>query len=131
MSDSLAGFKITTVRIDNNHVNDDMVDMDAWRVTVTNPRGQRFQRQYFMGYGHGGKAPELVDFMDTMISDADFVEYDSLESFAADMGYDTDSISGMAKARRTYNACERIRIRLLDFLTDEEREAFKVASGNH
>ncbi len=131
MSDSLAGFKISTVRIDNNHVNDDMVDMDAWRVTVTNPRGQRFQRQYFMGYGHGGKAPELVDFMDTMISDADLVEYDSLESFAADMGYDTDSISGMAKAKRIYNACERIRLRLEDFLTLEEREAFMVASGNH
>lgn len=127
----LDGFKFTAVRIDNNHYNDDMADMDAWRVTVTNPRGQRFQRQYFMGYGHGGKAPELVDFMDCMISDADLVEFDSLEGFAADMGYDTDSISGMAKARRVYNACERVRVRLLEFLTDEEREAFQVASGNH
>ena len=127
----LDGFKFNAVRIDNNHQNDDMADMDAWRVTVTNPRGKRFQRQYFMGYGHNGAAPTLVDFMDCMISDADLVEFDSLEGFAADMGYDTDSISGMAKARRIYNACERVRVRLLEFLTDEEREAFQVASGNH
>lgn len=126
----LEGFKFNAVRIDNNR-NDDMANMDAWRVTVTNPRGQRFQRQFFMGYGHNGKAPELVDFMDYMISDADLVEFDSLEGFAADMGYDTDSISGMAKARRVYNACERVRLRLLEFLTDEERAAFMEASGNH
>ena len=126
----LEGFKFNAVRIDNNR-NDDMANMDAWRVTVTNPRGQRFQRQFFMGYGHNGKAPELVDFMDCMISDADLVEFDSLEGFAAEMGYDTDSISGMAKARRVYNACERVRLRLLEFLTDEERAAFMEASGNH
>lgn len=131
MSALLKGFKFTATRIDNNHVDDDMVNMDAWRVTVTNPRGQRFQRQYFMGYGHKGRAPELVEFMDCMISDADLVAYDSLEGFAESMGYDTDSISGMAKARRIYKACERIAARLEDFLTEEEREAFMTESGNH
>lgn len=127
----LDGFKFNAVRIDNNHQNDDMANMDAWRVTVTNPRGKRFQRQFFMGYGHKGAAPTLVDFMDCMISDADLVEYDTLEGFAADMGYDTDSISGMAKARSIYNSCERVRVRLLEFLTTDERLAFMEASGNH
>lgn len=131
MSDVLAGFKITTTRIENRHYNDDMADMDAWRVRVTNPRGEVFQRQFFMGYGHGGKAPELVDFMDCMISDADLVAYDSLEGFMENMGYDTDSISQTAKAKRVYKSCERVAARLEVFLTPEEREAFMVASGNH
>jgi hypothetical protein len=129
MSEVLEGFKIRTVRIDNT--NEDFPNADAWQVTVTNPRGQRLQRQYFKGYGHKGAKPELVEFMDCMISDADLVEYESLEGFAANMGYDTDSISGMKKARRIYNSCERIRVRLLEFLTEPERVAFMVASGNH
>jgi hypothetical protein len=128
MSDVLAGFKITATRIDNNHTNDDMANMDAWRITVTNPRGERFQRQFFMGYGHRGKAPELLDFMECMISDAECVEYDSLEGFMENMGYDTDSISATAKAKRVYRACERIGKRLEVFLTPEEREAFTVAA---
>jgi hypothetical protein len=130
MSDVLAGFKITSTRIDNNHT-DDMANMDAWRVRVTNPRGKTFQRQYFMGYGHKGRAPELVEFMDNMISDADLVAYDSLEGFMENMGYDTDSISQTAKAKRVYRSCERVAARLEEFLTQEEREAFMVASGNH
>jgi len=131
MSDVLAGFKITATRIDNNHYNDDMANMDAWRVRITNPRGKTFQRQYFMGFGHGGKAPGLVDFMDTMISDAVLVAYESLEGFMESMGYDTDSISQTAKAKSVYRACERVAARLEGFLTPEEREAFQVASGNH
>jgi hypothetical protein len=59
------------------------------------------------------------------------VAYDDLDGFVEAMGYDTDSISDMAKAKRSYKACERIAERLEVFLTQEEREAFQEASGNH
>jgi hypothetical protein len=129
MSEVLAGFKISCKRIDNT--NQEFPNSDAWQVRVTNPRGEVLQRQYFKGYGHKGAEPGLVEFMDCLISDADLVAYDSLEGFAENMGYDTDSISGMKRARRVYNACERIRVRLETFLTLEEREAFMFTSGNH
>ena len=126
MSDVLAGFKITSSWIPNT--NAEFPNADAWRVRVTNPRGEVLQRQYFMGYGHKGAKPKLVDFMESMISDAECVEYVSEEGFAADLGYEYDTREEVARVHRIYTACERIRVRLEKFLTPEEREAFTVAA---
>lgn len=117
-----SGFKISSVRIDNN--NADFQNADAWQVRITNPRGQRLQRKFYMGYGHKGAEPKLEEVMSSLVTDAACVEDRDLEEFAADLGYSLETPEETRHVRTIYNACERIAKRLATFLTDEEREAF-------
>ena len=118
----LEGFKINSVRIDNT--NETFPNSDAWKVQITNPRGQTLTRKYYKGYGHKGAEPSIEEFMGSLISDADCVAYRSELDFANDLGYDYTTRQEIKYVHKIYKACEKIAERLETFLTPDEREAF-------
>lgn len=118
------GFRTSVTRIDND--NPDFPQSDAWMVRVTNPRGKMFQHKFYMGYGHNGRKPTLQEFMQSLIWDAESVQDRSEQEFAEDLGYEYESAADRRKARKTYNACQRIATKLETFLTEDEKEAFVV-----
>lgn len=123
MSAALEGFRFTAKSIDNR--NAEFPNSDAWSCKVTNPRGKTLSRQYFKGYGHHGAEPTLEEFMESMISDAECVDYRSEAEFAEEFGYDYNDREEIARVHKIYNACTKISERLVEFLTEEEREAFR------
>jgi len=119
----LEGFRFTAKRI--NNTNREFPNADAWSCKVTNPSGKTLSRQYFKGYGHHGAKPTIEEFMGSLISDAECVEYRSEREFADDLGYDYSSREEIARVHKIYNACVKIADRLTEFLTADEREAFR------
>jgi hypothetical protein len=69
--------------------------------------------------------PDLCDVMHSLLTDLDVLDHPAFESWAADLGYDTDS----RKAEATYRACLEIALKLRAMLGDskisELREAFQ------
>lgn len=114
----MRGFKMTAVR---SYGNDKMwQNCDAWKVVITNPRGQRMTRQYYMGKGFNGEAPKLEQVMESLITDAScYASSRNVADFHREFGYEEYS-----HALKAYNACKRTAERLETFLTPEEREHF-------
>ena len=118
------GFKIKSVGIAN--LTEDFPDADAWDVTVTNPRGQTLTQKYYKGSAHKGAAPEVMEFMNALVSDADCVAHrDSVEEFAADLGYEIDTPEELWHVTKIYKACQKTAQRLETFLTWQERTVFE------
>lgn len=113
------GFKMTAERTDNHNKN--FRNADAWTVRITNPRGEKLQRKFYMGYGHKGATPKLADVMEALITDAACYESadGSPAAFMAEFGYED-----RAEAIKAYKACQRTAERLETFLTEDERLAF-------
>lgn len=123
MKDLSAGFKITSARI--NNTNKTFPNSDAWQVLVTNPEGKTLSHKYYKGYGHNGAKPELMEFMNSMVSDADCArDYPTVKEFAENLGYDFDTREDQKYAEKVFNQCVRINERIERFLTDEQREFF-------
>jgi hypothetical protein len=70
-------------------------------------------------------APELIDVMYCLVSDAEAIEYQNFEEFADMLGYDPDS----RKAEKVYNACLKVglflRISLGEDKLEELRELYQ------
>jgi hypothetical protein len=100
--------------------NETIPESDPWTCrltyTDTNNKRRRMTVPFYMGFGHGGREPELADVVSALIMDASTIEYaSSFENFAAELGYDSDSRT----AERLYKACKRTHQRLHKFLADD------------
>ena len=103
---------LTAERTSENPNMDDSRNMDHWKVTLRCGRRQ-MTLVFSMGYGHGGKSPEVEDVLSCLSSDSASIENArSFEEWADELGYDTDS----RKAEKTYNVCKRQAEKLLKLL---------------
>ena len=91
-----------------------------WRCTFTRA-GKRMSVAYHMGSAHTD-APCMWDVLSCLFSDAESAG-ESFESWASDLGYDTDS----RKAEATYKACQSIAKRL-HALFGDDFETFRELS---
>lgn len=71
----------------------------TWRVTLQRDH-QKESFDYFMGSAHTGE-PEISDVVYCILMDAQALNAQGFEDWAAELGYDTDS----RKAEKTYQAC--------------------------
>lgn len=105
---------MTAVRVDRNP-NMDNPDMDHWKCKLwfVGQKRTGMTTYFSMGVGHNGAEPTAPEVLSCLASDAAGIEQD-FESWASDLGYDTDS----RKAERTYQACQRLSEKLKRFLGD-------------
>ena len=90
-------------------------------------QGRTIQIGFMRGMGLPG-TPPAEDILASAFSDAESVRWDAFEGWANDMGYDPDDVTEWSRARRIYNACERMEARLARFIPrDETREAWDAA----
>ena len=87
-------------------------DMDGWRCTLRKPGGS-FTVTYWMGLGHGGRRPDVVEVMECVLSDAVLVDGQDEEDFARSMGY------GIEEARPVFGRMVKQTERLRRWLGDE------------
>lgn len=95
---------------------------DAWKVTLRLGK-RRYTVEYRMGTGHAGRPPSVKTVVDSLVSDADLGEENSLEDFCGELGYDEDS----RKAEKVYKACQGVAHRLRQFLGEERYEEYRYA----
>ena len=82
--------------------------------------GKQFSVPFFQGMGHT-LFPDVYSVLSSLYSDCSSVMYgQSFAEFAADYGYDTDSI----KATKVYAACKRQYKSLSRLFTDAEIQSF-------
>lgn len=113
----------------------------------TTPEGERWEHyQYRFHYRHVGRTmsvtwrcgtgygdPKPIDGLLSAILDAEAVEWEAFgEGWIADLGfgYDTEDREARRKAKRIYDACERVNAQLDRFL-GSEREAWRLATEEH
>ena len=113
---------------------------DEWRVTLTKRaqsggKAADMDTRYFTGTGHRAKprkrmswdnsprpvTPTAASVLHSLLLDAQGAEQ-PFDHWAADYGYDTDSI----KALGIYNACCDIRRDLYKLLSNEQRETLRT-----
>lgn len=82
-----------------------------WTVTLRMAR-RRMTVAYSMGSAHRGE-PDCADVLACVASDASSADQ-PFESWASDLGYDTDS----REAERTWKACREARAKLIRFAGD-------------
>lgn len=105
-------YRIPAVRMSAAQVDATAEDSKTWSAGSTHWRcnfacdGRRMSVAYHMGSAHKG-APGMWDVLRCLFSDAESAG-ESFESWAGDMGYDTDS----RKAENTWKACRSIAKRL-------------------
>ncbi len=75
----------------------------GWTLTVYLPHGAQNDVKFSAGSAHV-KPPTMAEIMSCLIDDARGVEDQDFESWASDMGWDTDS----RKAEKCFNACRDI-----------------------
>lgn len=88
---------------------------DHWRCSLSSPFG-RFSSDYWMGIGHGGRAPDLWGFLDSCQSDASLAEGHDFEDFCSEMGHDLDEPESRRAATRSYKACQKMSERMAALL---------------
>jgi len=129
---------MTAERVDSNPHFMDSDNMDHWKCVFTRkvmpeerpnmttngraalqPKTVAKMTTYFsMGYGHNGTEPDAASVLDCLASDASSVDQNTFETWAGDMGYDSDS----RKAEKIYKACEHGARRLKKFLGEDMYE---------
>jgi hypothetical protein len=113
----MSDFKFTASRTENTDKN--FPNATAWRVRITNPRGETMTRKFYMGSGHKGRKPTLNEVMFSLITDAACVMDTNPREFMADYGYEE-----YAHALKAYRACTRTAEKLETFLLDDEYALF-------
>ena len=81
--------------------------------------GREIKTPFYTGSGWN-REPNVADVMEALFLDADAKNYETFESWAQDMGYDTDS----RKAESIFNHCLETN-RQLDYLLEDDREYFE------
>lgn len=112
------GVSFSAIRIRERPDNTGDWDAEAshWRVLIQ--RGSHsLETFYSMGSAHTGM-PQLPDVFNCLLMDSDSVEGNDFESWADDMGLDTDS----RKAEKAFNACQKILLDLRRLFTAGELE---------
>ena len=108
------GIRLSAKWADSNPNMDDSANMDHWRVTLKLGRKQ-MTIPFSMGYGHGGKEPEVADVLSCLASDSTSAD-ESFEDWCSEFGYDTDS----RRAERTWRIVGKQAERLEKFLGADE-----------
>ena len=93
----------------------DHKDMDHWFVRIKTKAGTNMSLYFSKGFGHNGKAPNVAEVLESLTMDASSVHGHDFETWARDLGYDTDS----RKAEKIYKACQKLRDKMLRFLGAE------------
>ena len=123
----LAQFSIPAVRMTAVQVDPTDAERAEWKHGATHYRchftcnGKRMSVPYHMGLAHKNP-PTMWKVLSCLFSDADSAG-ESFESWASDMGMDTDS----RKAEKTYKACQSIAKRL-DALFGSNLEVWRELS---
>lgn len=72
---------------------------------------------YFsMGSGHNGKKPNLDEILDSLASDSNSVDSESMDSWIENMGYSTEGMKEIRKAEHLYKVCQAQAEQLKKFL---------------
>jgi len=109
-------------RDSNPHIDDQSWQADHWTVTIRCSR-RSMSVPYSKGIGHGGRPPQVGEVLSSLLMDSSAVDADFPE-WAADFGYDTDSI----RARQTRQVCRRLAQRLQRVLGPERFDLLRGAS---
>jgi hypothetical protein len=100
---------------------------NSLRMTINEDNAVRSECQTGTEFHRNGKPilPDTADVIYSLVSDSEAADYGDFESWANDMGYDTDS----RQAERTYNDCLKIGLKLKSAIgqdgLDRLREAFQ------
>jgi hypothetical protein len=84
--------------------------------------GRTLQIGFMQGTGLTG-VPDAEKILASAFSDAASVEYEAFEGWAHEMGYDPEDPDNWRRARRIYNACERMGARLARFIPNDADRA--------
>lgn len=114
---------MTAMRTDRNPSMDDKTGMDHWRCNLRY-QGRRMSVVFSMGHGHNGKAPTVLEVLNSLFIDASYGGMD-FEEFCASAGYDTDS----RRANLIWKACGSIGTRLIKMLGDDYETLARAVEG--
>lgn len=84
-------------------------------------QGRTLQVGFMQGMGLPG-VPDAARILASAFEDADSVAWDDFYGWAGNMGYSTDDPDDQRRARRIYNACERMDARLDRFFGSRRAE---------
>lgn len=91
----------------NTTSNENMKGMHDYTVTLRY-EGRKMQTQFHTGSAWT-KEPTLYDVLNSLFSDADAgINYENVEDFAEDFGYDVHSWEDVKNTKKIFNACKRI-----------------------
>lgn len=108
---------MTAERVINMAQNPDLQKMDAWKVCIKY-NNKQFTTDYFMGYGHKGKAPNKMMVLEALTMDANTAEQcETVEDIMAEFGYEDRQ-----QAQRILKACQKIQRNLNRLFTEKELE---------
>jgi hypothetical protein len=97
--------------------NPNFTDSDAWTCIITLD-DRSISVPFYMGKGHKGKAPEMLDVLDCLFMDARAKD-ETFESWCGESGYDPDSISAL----NTFKTCQRLGEQLEHLFGSDYEEA--------
>lgn len=98
--------KITAKMVDKNPNMPEWRDADHWRCLLTH-EGRRMTVYYSKGFGHHGKAPELDEVLETLLTDDP--QGMSFDEWCSELGYDTDSRKALATYNKLGEHAEKLR----------------------
>jgi len=111
-----------------------------WIVTLNYNGKKLFKTTYMAGHGHClskdidaiwdeclgyrvTKAFNKADFLNCIILETDVLNHDSFESWAQELGYDTDSL----KAKKIYDTCRKQAEKLLKAIGEDNLQSLREA----
>ena len=83
-------------------MSDSKYPMDHWICTLKVPYKDSYSFYYSKGSGHKGKAPRIVEVLESFKSDL-LMDISSFENFCDELGYNADSI----KDYKIFEACQK------------------------
>lgn len=117
------GISLTSTRVHSNPNMLNSDNMDNWCCVLRVGRS-RMTVVFSKGIAHNGKAPDVSEVLDSLMSDSSYFENArDFEDFASELGYDPDS----RKAFRLFQICGRQAARLRKFLGES---AYKTLLWN-
>lgn len=89
---------------------------DGWTCTIGYD-GKYIEIPFYMGKGHEGREPEMLEVLECLVSDATSSSM-SFEEWCAEFGYNNDSIKDL----KSYNECVKIGEKLHYLFGDDHEQ---------
>lgn len=88
-------------------------DSDGWTCTLYYD-DRYLEVPFYMGKGHHGEEPKMIDVLDCLFSDSNAYEMD-FDEWCSEYGYDNDSI----RALRTFEQCKETGRKLRELFVED------------